>query len=294
MNITRLVIHRLHQTPLSRAIRRSPTLNHFAERWWVASQSRIFLQGLRGIRAPQGSPSGATPAGQSPPSIPPLEDAVAKLPAYVAAGEDFSAEMARHCSTSKFLSVTVRRDSCGYQDIYAQILRHLRGKAAKMLEIGIGVNDPTSPSGMPAEHVTGASLVGWSRYFPGGEIHGADVDPRCMQQSESFTTHLVDQRDPASLERLGDRIGGDLDLVVDDGLHTPEANINVMAAFMPLLAPTGLLVIEDISAEFDTLWFRAQKEMPSEYTMTYFPSSVLRQFRGAGGQGGIAVIARHQ
>jgi len=294
MNVARRIIHRLHQTPLSRAIRRSATLSHFVRRWWVASQSRIFLSVLRKIGPPQLPQSNAAREHRALPSVPALNQAIAKLPQYVSAGEAFSAEMATFCSTSKFLSVTARQDSCGYQDIYAGILLHLRGQAIKLLEVGIGVNDPSAPSGMARDHVPGASLVGWSRYFPNSEIHGADVDPRCMHHSEGYETHLVDQLDPGTLLKLAADLGSCFDVVVDDGLHTPEANVNVMAAFLPLLAPDGLMVIEDISSEFDALWFQAQSEMPLPYKLTYFPSSVLRQFRGPGGQCGIAVVVRNE
>lgn len=290
MTVTRYIAHRLHQTSVSRFVRNSPVLNLYAERWWVRLHSRALLSRIRSLK----SLSHSSPAGlggeQSVPSVPTLQDAVAKLPAYVTAGEEFSAEMAQYCCTSKFLSITALRHSLGYQDIYAHVLRHLRGRPVKVLEIGIGVNDPSAPSGMPRGHVPGASLAGWSRYFPGSEIHGADIDPRCMHASADYTTHIADQRDAESLRRLAESLGGGFDLVVDDGLHTPEANGNVIATFLPLLAPTGVMVIEDISPEFDELWFEAEDQIPAPYRLTYFPSTVLRQYRGRRTSAGIAVI----
>ncbi|MCH9732250.1 MAG: class I SAM-dependent methyltransferase [Actinomycetia bacterium] len=208
------------------------------------------------------------------------------------AGEEFSREMGQWCSTSKFLSYTTRPDSLGYQDIYAQILRNLRGHDVRILEIGMGINDPTVKSGMSVDHRPGASLSGWFGYFPGAEIHGADVDRRCLIDTDQYKTHFADQLDPESLYDLASKLPGGLDIMVDDGLHTPEANVNVMAAFLPLLKPHGVMVIEDIVPDFDLLWFSASDYLPKDYRIDYFPSSVLRQFRARGGEGGLAVITR--
>jgi SAM-dependent methyltransferase len=224
--------------------------------------------------------------------VPTFDDVVAKLPDFVTVGESFSQEMAQWCNTSKFLSYTMRKDSCGYQDIYAQILKNLRGRDIRILEIGIGVNDPTAKSGMSENHRPGASLNGWCGYFPGAEVHGADVDRRCLVDSDQYKTHFADQLDVGSLQSLAIELGGEFDLVVDDGLHTPEANANVIAAFLPLLKPHGILVVEDILAEFDALWFAAPAYLPKGYRLDFFPSSVLRQFRGFRAQVGMAVITR--
>lgn len=139
MTVTRYLAHRLHQSSVSRFVRRSPLLNYFAERWWVRLHSRALLARIRGLKKPQASaPADLARAGQVP-SVPTLAEAIAKLPPYVTAGEDFSSEMAKYCCTSKFLSTEHLEHSLGYQDIYAPILRHLRGRPVKVLEIGIGI-----------------------------------------------------------------------------------------------------------------------------------------------------------
>ena len=290
MELTRDVMNRLHQTGVSAALRKLPMASHAAEGWWFHTQSKYFKNVCSGMGLPAAS------ADLGPKSmvaeVPSLADAVAKLPDFVTSGERFSQEMAQWCNTSKFLSYTMRKDSCGYQDIYAQILKNLRGRAMRILEIGIGVNDPTVKSGMAFSHRTGASLSGWCGYFPGAEVHGADVDRRCLVDSDKYRTHFADQLDADSLQSLAKELGGEFDLVVDDGLHTPEANANVIAAFLPLLKPHGILVVEDILAEFDALWFAAPAYLPKGYRLDYFPSAVLRQFRGFRGRVGMAVITR--
>lgn len=291
MAITRDAMNRLYQTRFSRALRKSPTASYAAQRWWSHTQLEYFKNVCQTI----GQPSLSYTANIEPPAVevPTLGEVVAKLPEYVLAGQRFSDEMAQWCSTSKFLSYTARTDSTGYQDVYAQILKNLRGHPIRMVEIGIGVNDPSVVSGMSADHRPGASLEGWCGYFPGSEVHGADVDRRCLIDTENYKTHFVDQRDPSSLRDLAHKIGGGFDLVVDDGLHTPEANVNVMAAFLPLLNPHGIMVVEDVMTDFEPLWLSASDFLPTHYELAYFPHSVLRQLRGYRGQCGIAVITRN-
>lgn len=297
MSFINSLFHRLHQTSLSRWIRRSPTLNHLAGRYWIARQSRMFFAGLARLGSSDVSemPMAPPPPDNASPLLPDLWQVIEKRPEDVIAGEDFASEMALYCSTSKFLSCTQRKDSCGYQDIYAQILPQFRKKnGVKILEIGIGVSDPSARSGMASDYITGASLAGWAGYFKevDAEIHGADVDPRCMHESDQYTTHLVNQLDIHSLEGLSREIGGLFDIVVDDGLHTPEANVNVMSVFLPLLAPDGVMVVEDIPTEFDESWFQAANSVFLPYKISFFPSRVLRQHRGTRAGVGIAIITR--
>lgn len=176
------------------------------------------------------------------------------------------------CETSKFVSL-------GYQDVYARVLRHLRSTPVRVLEIGIGVNDPFAASGMSTQHLPGASLIGWSNYFREAELFGADVDRRVLGTNPYYKAHWVDQRNPESLYALAEMIGAPLDLIVDDGLHTAEANGNALAALLPLLSSRGVMVIEDILPEYNELWERVSDWLRPEYQVRFFPGYVLRSDR---------------
>lgn len=295
MGFDRSVMTRLRETRFSAAVRKSQTLSYFGQRWWYRSQFDYCMKVCSKIGLPLQTEDEAI--AQSPVDVPTLDEVVAKLPDLVLAGENFSEEMSQWCRTSKFLSYTARKDSVGYQDIYARILRNLRGKPIRMLEIGIGVNkgtplDPTDMSAMEVVHGPGDSLAGWCGYFPDAEVHGADVDRRVLVDTDRYKTHFVDQLDPASIRNLARDLGGQFDLVIDDGLHTPEANFNVMAVFLPLLKPHGVLTVEDISPDFDSLWLAAADRLPTSYRLDYFPSAVLRQRRGSRAATSMAVITR--
>lgn len=285
MNLSEALVVRFHQTAVSRTLRSSRLARIPAEAWWHHYQSRRFAQAMHQLEPPAFAND---EADETRPTVPSRGEVCQKMPPLVEAGERFSREMAQWCRTSKFLSITQEPGSCGYQDVYAQVLGHLRGRSPRILEIGIGINDPAAPSGMGSHHVPGASLSGWANYFPGAEVHGADVDRRCLVTSPYFTTHFVDQRDPASLARLARDIGGPLDLIVDDGLHTPEANANTVRALAPLLSDVGVLVIEDIQPRFDNLWEKAHQYVQPAYAYEFYPSRILRQDRESGG--GLAVL----
>lgn len=80
--------------------------------------------------------------------------------------------------------------------------------------------------------------------------------------------------------------------MIDDGLHIPEANANTVTAFLPFLSPDGVLVVEDILPEFDSLWHDIGLRLRPDYRMRFYPSTALRQERGPGELAGIAVFAR--
>jgi hypothetical protein len=290
MTLSDQLITRFHQTSVSSIINRTPGVSTVAKQWWVHVQEKRFRAAISALGAPRIPASEDDPLGRA--SVPTDLEAHAKLPPYVLAGEAFSNAMSESCTTSKFLSITRLSYSQGYQDIYAAVLGHLADRRVRVLEIGIGVNDPNARSGMSYDHTPGASLKGWSQYLKGSEVHGADIDKRCLVDTEWYTTHHVDQRDPSSLAALATVIGPPLDLIVDDGLHTPEANGNTMAALLPLLSPSGVMVVEDILSKFDPLWKGLSGWLRSEYEVRYFPYRLLRQDHELGGTCGIAIITR--
>lgn len=263
--------HNLHQTRLSRTLRRIPGVGALAERWWLISQGSALKQAMSSLGRPVLEAPGFLPEVD----LPALAEVAEHDPKTVDLGDAFSAEMGTWCNTSKFQTL-------GYQDVYARVVAHLRSLSPRVLEVGIGVNDPTSPSGMEATHRPGASLIGWFHYFHGSEVHGADIDRRVLIDTDEYTTHWVDQRDEQSLRNLASAIGAPIDLIVDDGLHTPEANGLTVMALLPYLAPQGVFIVEDILPEYDALWLRADRWLPPDYGIAFYPGNALRGDRDEG------------
>ena len=244
---------------------------------------REFLAAVSLIADPIVDASESDPVGRV--RVPTVSEIMSRDAAIVRNGDQFGFDMQQVCHTDKF-------EVLGYKDVYASVLAHQRTGATRLLEIGIGVNDPSVPSGMAADHQVGASLVGWYHYFARAEIHGADIDVRTLIDTPYYETHFVDQRDRRALESLVQDLGVPIDVIIDDGLHTPEANGNTLAVLLPTLSPSGVMIVEDIVPEFDELWLGSQDWLPPAYAITYFPARALRQNRPVGYRGGMAVLTR--
>jgi SAM-dependent methyltransferase len=98
----------------------------------------------------------------------------------------------------------------------------------------------------------GASLRAFSDYFRRALVFGADVDRRVLFQDERarIRTFYVDQRDPetvAALWREPELAGEPFDIVIDDGLHEPAANLTFLAGSFARLRPGGLYLVEDVT-----------------------------------------------
>ncbi|MFO1248273.1 MAG: hypothetical protein U1E93_08650 [Alphaproteobacteria bacterium] len=134
-----------------------------------------------------------------------------------------------------------------YHLLYAWLLSSRRQGDFSMLEIGLGTNNIDVPSNMGLEGKPGASLRSFRDWAPRGKIYGADVDKRVLFAEERIETFYVDQTKPAVLAELAARFApASFDMIIDDGLHNSEANLNTLLFALPLIKPDGAVVIEDI------------------------------------------------
>jgi SAM-dependent methyltransferase len=134
-----------------------------------------------------------------------------------------------------------------YHLLYSWLLSSRRQSDFTLLEIGLGTNNIDVPSNMGLEGKPGASLRAFRDWAPRARIFGADVDKRILFREERIETYFVDQTQPAVLQELAGRFpSASFDLIIDDGLHNSEANLNTLLFALPLLKPDGAMVIEDI------------------------------------------------
>ena len=137
--------------------------------------------------------------------------------------------------------------SHSYQYIYGPIFSDIR-KIDALLEIGLGTNDTKVLSNMSKWGIPGASLRAFQELLPQTKIYGADIDKKILFTEDRIETFFVDQTKFETLLSLGKKINGQLDIIIDDGLHSPEANLNVIRFAHEKLKVGGWLVIEDISS----------------------------------------------
>lgn len=141
-----------------------------------------------------------------------------------------------------------------YTLLYHFLFKHLRHQVEHLFEVGIGTNYTDMPSNMTAAGSPGASLRGWRDYFPRAVIIGADIDQRILFTEDRISTHHVDQLDKTSIAAMWDKIAPtNFDIMIDDGLHTFDANARFFASSFHKLRKYGYYFVEDIIVSQENL-----------------------------------------
>jgi hypothetical protein len=153
----------------------------------------------------------------------------------------------------------------GYHHVYAKLIGDLgTDRPIAILEIGLGTNNPGLISSMGARGRPGASLRAFRDYCPSARVYGADIDPDILFEEERIRTARVDQTVPESFGKMCETFGRDkFDLIIDDGLHSSEANLNTLAFALKSLPPGGWIVIEDIPARSIAIWEVVARILPA-------------------------------
>lgn len=123
-----------------------------------------------------------------------------------------------------------------YFDVYARHLARFRDHPVTFLEIGIS---------------QGGSLDMWRRLLaPGSLVIGVDVNPRCKRFENELTLVFTgDQADSAFWAGVLAQVP-QIDIVLDDGGHTMEQQINTFNALFPKISDTGLYMCEDTHTSY--------------------------------------------
>lgn len=132
------------------------------------------------------------------------------------------------------------------ENFYEVEFEKYRDKKIDLLEIGVE---------------TGGSLKLWKEYFVNSNsIVGADIlddkiDPR-YKNIPGVTLQFCDAYDEDN-----SHLFGEYDIIIDDGPHTLDSQLNFIEIYLPKLKKDGLFIIEDIQrvTDFDTLIEKAKK-----------------------------------
>lgn len=133
-----------------------------------------------------------------------------------------------------------------YHLIYSVILSVVKPKC--LLEIGMGTNNEKVFSNMSKYGHPGASLRAFRDFLPSTEIYGADIDKEILFKEERINTFYVDQTNKDTLDKLAKNISNDIDIIIDDGLHAPNANLQTLMFALEQFnnKKNKWLIIEDI------------------------------------------------
>jgi hypothetical protein len=153
-----------------------------------------------------------------------------------------------------------------YHLLYGPMLALRRNEPLQLLEIGLGTNNPEIVSTMGISGKPGASLRAFRDFLPNAHIFGADIDKRVLFSDERIKTYFVDQTRKASFNDLALTLGSRrFDFIIDDGLHSPNANLATMIFALLILNKGGTFIVEDISADAIPVWQTVAALLPSAY-----------------------------
>jgi hypothetical protein len=154
-----------------------------------------------------------------------------------------------------------------YHKIYGDILKPYVGKSARILEIGLGTNNTDTPSNMGRKGRPGASLRAWKDLDSKFQVVGADIDHRVLFNEDRIQTYQLDQTSEISWSEFVNKLGSDkFNVIIDDGLHSPTANLNSILYLLPLLETNGVLVVEDIAERALPVWGLFTNLMPDHWS----------------------------
>lgn len=119
-----------------------------------------------------------------------------------------------------------------YFQIYQRHFGKFVGREVHVVEIGI---------------YSGGSLPMWKAYFgPGCRVYGVDIEEACKAYEGDRTRVFIgDQADRGFWARFRSEVPS-VDILIDDGGHTPEQQIVTLEEMLPHLRPGGVYLCEDV------------------------------------------------
>lgn len=168
-----------------------------------------------------------------------------------------------------------------YTTFYYSIFNELRDKSLRVFELGLGTNNVNIPSNMGENGRPGASLYGWQEFFPNSQIFGADIDGDILFNTDKIKTFYCDQTNPHIIKYMWNdsNLQENFDIIVEDGLHTFNANVCFFENSIHKLNPNGYFIIEDIVHYEEELFINKIKEWELQYkdclfTLLKIPSTI--------------------
>jgi hypothetical protein len=135
-----------------------------------------------------------------------------------------------------------------YTTFYYNIFKNIQNEPLRIFELGLGTNNTSILSNMGEHGKPGASLYGWREFFPYSKIFGADIDSGILFEAENIKTYYCDQTNPQIIQKMWNEPGleENFNIIIEDGLHTFEANVCFFENSIHKLKNKGIYIIEDI------------------------------------------------
>ena len=169
-------------------------------------------------------------------------------------------------------SINITSSWHNYTTFYYSIFKDLRDKKLRIFELGLGTNNITIPSNMGSIGRPGASLYGWQEFFYNSEIFGADIDTDILFNTDKIKTFYCDQTNPSIIQNMWNEsnLEENFDIIIEDGLHTFNANVCFFENSIHKLKLNGYFIIEDILNNEEHLFINKIKEWELQYKNCLF------------------------
>jgi hypothetical protein len=144
-----------------------------------------------------------------------------------------------------------------YTTLYYEILKSRRNDELNIFELGLGTNNIYVPSNMGIDGKPCASLYGWKKLFKNSKVFGADIDRDILIYTQDIKTYYCDQLNPKIINEMynnSDLKNIYFDLIIEDGLHTFDANMSFIRNSLHKLKPNGIYITEDICKDYINLF----------------------------------------
>lgn len=154
-----------------------------------------------------------------------------------------------------------------YTTFYYSIFKDMQQSTIRVFELGLGTNNVSIPSNMGTNGRPGASLYGWSEFFHNAKIFGADIDKNILFNTDRINTFFCDQTNPAMIKDMWENpdLQENFDIIIEDGLHTFDANVCFFENSIHKLNPKGYYIIEDIDKKETYLFTNKIQEWKNKY-----------------------------
>ena len=114
-----------------------------------------------------------------------------------------------------------------YLPVYDQLFSRYQAKRIDLLEIGVR---------------RGGSLMLWQKYFLKAKITGIDVkDNTRGKLHKNINLIIGNAYDQETADKLPMQ-----DIIIDDGPHTLQSQIDAIRLYLPKLKKDGMMIIEDV------------------------------------------------
>tara|TARA_Y100001972_G_C7646951_1_gene325164 strand:+ start:1008 stop:1580 length:573 start_codon:yes stop_codon:yes gene_type:complete len=163
------------------------------------------------------------------------------------------------------LNFTDKNQEHSYLPVYDKILKRFKSTAKHVLEIGI---------------YTGGSIKLWKDYFDQAWIIGLDIQDiiRLQAIKEDNRIELWTNQNAYNKSFIEEKfIPKSFDVIIDDGPHTLESQLDFINLYVPYLTDTGILIIEDVQ---DISWIEKLSKQTPDFLKKYIKIYDLRDNKG--------------